>query len=226
MTLQRLAVPAGVLSANDPRHGTTNGYNNIKCRCAACRSAHNAYCASSRAKKTDQRALEQPSRYTQRRFSIPPTPLATPCRIWQGVVKKDGYGLIHRPEIKDYQRLHRWVMEQVVGPIPPGLVVMHLCDNRPCFRFDHLRIGTLEDNNADRDQKGRRAGPRGVRNKRSKLTDVEVHAIRAALNVPGRVGVGVLAKQFGVSDSTIRSIGRRLTWAHLSDQITGQEAAT
>ena len=37
----------------DPRHGTTNGYGNHGCRCAACREAHrahhNAYLARTRA---------------------------------------------------------------------------------------------------------------------------------------------------------------------------------
>lgn len=27
---------------DDPRHGTTNGYGNLGCRCAACRAAHAA----------------------------------------------------------------------------------------------------------------------------------------------------------------------------------------
>ena len=40
------------------------------------------------------------------------------------------------------QLLHRWVWEQVNGPIPPGMVVMHRCDNPPCFRLDHLMLGT------------------------------------------------------------------------------------
>lgn len=32
-----------VLTANDPRHGTPNGYNNQGCRCQPCRDAWNAY---------------------------------------------------------------------------------------------------------------------------------------------------------------------------------------
>lgn len=30
------------LAADDPRHGTTNGYGNLGCRCEACRAAHRA----------------------------------------------------------------------------------------------------------------------------------------------------------------------------------------
>ena len=30
------------LAPDDPRHGTTNGYGNLKCRCRPCRDAWNA----------------------------------------------------------------------------------------------------------------------------------------------------------------------------------------
>ncbi len=32
------------LAADDPRHGTENGYGNLKCRCADCTEAWRAYC--------------------------------------------------------------------------------------------------------------------------------------------------------------------------------------
>jgi hypothetical protein len=36
-----------------------------------------------------------------------------------------------------------------------GRVVMHLCDNAACFRYDHLAIGTNADNARDMANKGR-----------------------------------------------------------------------
>lgn len=36
-------VNASPLLATDPRHGTLNGYNNLGCRCEACRNAIAAY---------------------------------------------------------------------------------------------------------------------------------------------------------------------------------------
>lgn len=78
-----------------------------------------------------------------------PTVLDTPCRVYQGRRHVRGYGLLGR------RYLHRWVWEQVNGPIPPGLVVMHRCDNPPCFRLDHLALGTQADNLADMRTKGR-----------------------------------------------------------------------
>ena len=37
------------------------------------------------------------------------------------------------------------------------LIVMHLCDNPPCYRYSHLIVGTNADNTADMIAKGRLA---------------------------------------------------------------------
>ena len=41
---------------------------------------------------------------------------------------------------------HRWTWEQANGPIPRGMVVMHICDNPPCVELSHLRLGTHAEN--------------------------------------------------------------------------------
>jgi hypothetical protein len=33
-----------VIPPDDPRHGTLNGYSNLKCRCQPCREAWASYC--------------------------------------------------------------------------------------------------------------------------------------------------------------------------------------
>jgi hypothetical protein len=40
------------MSPDDPRHGTTNGYTNLGCRCARCRAAHAAYVRAHRRENT------------------------------------------------------------------------------------------------------------------------------------------------------------------------------
>lgn len=79
----------------------------------------------------------------------------TPCREFQGYTNGAGYG--DRSAVRFSSRMvHRQIMEMVYGPESiKGKVVMHTCDNPPCFRFDHLRIGTVADNVADKMSKGR-----------------------------------------------------------------------
>ena len=70
------------------------------------------------------------------------------------------------------QRVHRWVWEQLNGPIPEGMKVLHRCDNPPCYRYDHLFLGTQAENLEDMTHKGRRRhgeAPR-IRGRWSRIT--------------------------------------------------------
>ncbi len=50
---------------------------------------------------------------------------------------------------------HRAMWAAVHGAIPKSKIILHRCDNPKCCRPDHLQVGTLADNNRDRDAKGR-----------------------------------------------------------------------
>lgn len=58
------------------------------------------------------------------------------CWEWQGTVRDDGYGKYH----KSYT--HRLVYGALVGPIPDGLELDHLCRNRRCCNPEHLEAVT------------------------------------------------------------------------------------
>lgn len=75
------------------------------------------------------------------------------CLVWSGDRNSDGYGRLRI-------RGRTWVASRLsfaafVGPIAPGLLVCHRCDNPPCVHPEHLFLGTNGDNQRDRYAKGR-----------------------------------------------------------------------
>ena len=56
--------------------------------------------------------------------------------------------------------VHREVWAQANGPIPPGGVIMHTCDNPGCINVEHLRLGTPKLNSVDMSSKGRNSNQR------------------------------------------------------------------
>lgn len=61
-----------------------------------------------------------------------------------GVKSDTGYAMINidgKPT-----RKHRFVYEQMAGPIPEGLYLDHLCRNRACCNPDHLELVTHKEN--------------------------------------------------------------------------------
>lgn len=79
------------------------------------------------------------------------------CWGWTGRQQPNGYGTFPHRGLRYGHRVS-WQLH--FGPIPRGMVVMHLCDNPPCTNPAHLSLGTHADNIADRDRKGRgRYGP-------------------------------------------------------------------
>lgn len=101
--------------------------------------------------------------YPERRLLEKTTILADPeaCWQWQGCTNGTGYGQISLDAKMRYA--HRLAYELMVGPIPEGLVIDHLCRNKGCVNPDHLEAVTTEVNNARRVYTGRYASPRKPR---------------------------------------------------------------
>jgi hypothetical protein len=79
------------------------------------------------------------------------------CWLWTGSRSHNGYGQF-TIRVGKVVRAHRWIREQIHGPIPPGLQVLHHCDIRHCVRDEHTYVGTPADNSRDMMARGRGKG--------------------------------------------------------------------
>lgn len=68
----------------------------------------------------------------------------TPCWIWIGGRSSGGYGYVRFNG--KMQIAHRVIYELLVGPIPKGLDLDHLCRNRACCNPEHLEPVTRKEN--------------------------------------------------------------------------------
>lgn len=66
------------------------------------------------------------------------------CWLWQGARDVDGYGLLRSG--RPMRRAHRFAYEAVIGPIPKGLQLDHLCRVRNCVNPAHLEPVTGREN--------------------------------------------------------------------------------
>ncbi len=129
------------------------------------------------------------------------------CMEWQMSLDTHGYGQIGlQGKIK---LAHRVAWELSNGPIPAGLFVCHLCDNRRCINPDHLFLGTNQDNINDSLAKNRFLQNRqhGEDHANAKLSNADVEFIRATGDGrKGGIPASTLAKQFSVYVGTIYKI--------------------
>mgnify|MGYP001609562296 CR=1 FL=1 len=108
-------------------------------------------------------APRHPSRYPRSTAQDPPWSAEELRRLWWGVFKipiedgcwvwldnynPAGYGGMRRSKSTggEYVFAHRAMYELLIGPIPPGLVIDHLCRNRGCVNPAHLEPVTMREN--------------------------------------------------------------------------------
>lgn len=162
------------------------------------------------------------------------------CWPWTGCKSHNGYGRLWNGSRFVPATHYAW--EKVHGRrVPPGLVIMHTCDEPACCNPAHLKVGTQTENVADRDAKGRtckgdrqwqRMFPerrltgdrhyykrrpelilRGARNGRASLTEDKILAIRSMRS--DGMSQQAIADRLGVGQTTISSILLGQTWRHV-----------
>lgn len=138
------------------------------------------------------------------------------CWIWLGHTMTGGYGIYGKKKERIGAHRMAWIFTN--GSIPSGMNICHKCDNKICVNPEHLFLGTTLDNVRDMIQKGRRVGHRGETSPSAKLTGVRVERIRNEYT-RGGITCKELAKEYGVSISTIRSAIKGRTWKHVPGPI-------
>ena len=141
------------------------------------------------------------------RFWAKVTKVEGTCWPWHAGLRNFGYGQFwyegrSRPS-------HRFAYEDVVGPIPEGMCVLHKCDNPPCCNPSHLRLGTLAENSADMAVKRRSAS--GERNGGAKMRLEDVEVMRRMRNVDG-LTQSEIARRYGLSQAHVSKIVRNESW--------------
>jgi hypothetical protein len=127
----------------------------------------------------------------------------TGCWLWLGGWSPEKYGKVGRRS-KFLGQAHRMFYELRHGPIPAEMVVCHKCDTPPCVNPDHLVLGTQADNMADLVAKGRALHLK--RKPPVRLCRETRQAIASS-----RERTAVLARRYGISGSTVKSIRRSST---------------
>jgi hypothetical protein len=119
------------------------------------------------------------------------------CWVWNGYIESDGYGRVQVDYVK--RQAHILIYELLVGLVPEGLELDHLCRNRTCVNPDHLEPVTTAENQRRGDA--------------AKLTWDDVHFVRDNY-IPRdpEYGLRPLARRFCVTHTVLNKIVHNKAW--------------
>ncbi len=94
------------------------------------------------------------------------------CWLWRNGTSTQGYG---RRRVPGRRLLaHRWVYELLVGPVPAGATLDHLCRERSCVNPEHLEPVTMKVNIQRGESPSARAARTGICQRGHSLEDAYV----------------------------------------------------
>lgn len=145
---------------------------------------------------------------------------AAPARnSWPGRVLKqclrNGYPFVQLCErnVRRSESIHRLVAAAFLGPCPDGWEVNHRNGCKTDNRLDNLEYATSSANQMHAYRAGLQDAS-GERNGQSKLTEGQVREILAVGSYPYGT-YARLAREYGVSPTTIRGIVTGRYWSHV-----------
>lgn len=130
------------------------------------------------------------------------------CWEWAGTKLPNGYGVLAVGYVGKSPRseyAHRLAYYFNIGDVPDGLYVCHHCDNRVCCNPHHLFEGTAKDNVHDCIIKGHYA--------RLKINRMSERAQEIADLANQGLPINIIAKQTGLTSSTVRNFVKGKTFA-------------
>jgi hypothetical protein len=127
------------------------------------------------------------------------------CWLWQKSCASAGYGRFRKDGARYLAHRYSWELHH--GEIPAGLWVLHKCDVRACVNPDHLFLGTIDDNNRDRAQKGRNRDQSGSNHNMARLTEADVLSIRSDPRLQR-----LIAAEYGITQPAVSMIKHQVRW--------------
>lgn len=109
-------------------------------------------------------------------------------------------------------KMHRFMYEKNIGPIPEGLLLRHKCDVPGCINPDHLEPGTHKDNNHDKIIRGRLPNQKGERSKHSKISDYDALIIKQTIADI----INYFKDTYDLDYKTVFDIVHNKTWKHVN----------
>lgn len=140
------------------------------------------------------------------------------CWEWIGANKVEGYGRtrLHGKTVLAHRLSYCLANNVTLLDLNKSkLLVRHRCDNPPCCNPAHLHLGTHAQNMADRTERGRWGGSRGVDVNTNKVTEADVLAIRQRRR-SGEIA-RTIADDFSIHINSVYAICSGQNWAWLEE---------